>query len=79
VLVPQIVGTGADVADVLEGLFRRGACDGFVVSPAHLPRGFEDFVEHVIPELRRRNLFRHAYTGNTLRDHLRDYSISRKD
>jgi FMN-dependent oxidoreductase (nitrilotriacetate monooxygenase family) len=71
VLVPQIVGTGADVADALESLFVGGACDGFVISPAHLPHGFDDFVAHVVPELQRRGLFRESYSGNTLREHLR--------
>jgi ABC-type transport system substrate-binding protein len=35
-----------------------------------LPGGLEDFVDLVVPELQRRGLFRTAYEGTTLRDHL---------
>ena len=38
--------------------------------PAMMPTGLDDFVELVVPELQRRGLFRKAYRGNTLRDHL---------
>ena len=72
VVVPQIAGTAAEVADELESLFAERACDGFMVSPGHLPHGFDDFVEHVVPELQRRSLFRAEYRGRTLREHLRD-------
>ena len=34
VLVPQLVGTGARIADQLADIFRSDACDGFVISPA---------------------------------------------
>jgi alkanesulfonate monooxygenase SsuD/methylene tetrahydromethanopterin reductase-like flavin-dependent oxidoreductase (luciferase family) len=70
VLAPQIVGTASQVADQLEQLFLSEACDGFVISPAHLPGAFEAFVDQVVPELQRRGLFRHAYQGATLREHL---------
>jgi hypothetical protein len=35
-----------------------------------LPTGLTDFIELVVPELRRRGLFRTDYNGKTLRDHL---------
>lgn len=70
VLVPQIVGTASQVADQLEALFLTDACDGFVISPSHLPGAFEDFVDRVVPELQARQLFRHDYAGVTLRSHL---------
>jgi len=35
-----------------------------------LPHGLSDFIELVLPELRRRGLFRTEYTGRTLREHL---------
>ncbi|MFD2440753.1 hypothetical protein ACFSS8_12920 [Paracoccus kondratievae] len=31
--------------------------------------GFDAFVEHVLPILRKRGLFRDEYSGRTLRDH----------
>ena len=35
-----------------------------------LPDGLAAFVEHVLPILRRRDLFRTEYAGTTLREHL---------
>jgi len=70
VLLPHVVGTPTQVADQLEEIFKNGEADGFIISPAYLPGAFEEFVESVVPELQRRNLFRKEYVGNTLRDHL---------
>ncbi len=47
-----------------------GACDGFMISFVALPSTLSDFVEKVVPELQRRGVFRHDYTGRTLREHL---------
>ena len=65
-----VVGTPEQVADDIETWFRAGAADGFNVMPDVLPSGFADFADHLIPELRRRGLFRKDYDGTTLRDHL---------
>jgi FMN-dependent oxidoreductase (nitrilotriacetate monooxygenase family) len=62
-------GTPEQVADALQDWASQGAADGFNVMPAVLPSGLEEFVEHVIPILRRRGLFRTGYTGRTLREH----------
>jgi hypothetical protein len=35
-----------------------------------MPGGLSDFIELVVPELRRRGLFRHEYEGATLRENL---------
>jgi alkanesulfonate monooxygenase SsuD/methylene tetrahydromethanopterin reductase-like flavin-dependent oxidoreductase (luciferase family) len=70
VRVPQLVGTGAQIADQLAEMFTLGGCDGFVISPAYLPGSFSEFVESVIPHLQRKGLFRTAYEGSTLREHL---------
>jgi FMN-dependent oxidoreductase (nitrilotriacetate monooxygenase family) len=67
---PRFVGTARQVADQMEEWFTTGACDGFVLAATHLPGAFEDVVRMVVPELQRRGLFRRAYTGTTLRDHL---------
>jgi FMN-dependent oxidoreductase (nitrilotriacetate monooxygenase family) len=67
-------GTPEQVADTIEEWSEAGAADGFNVMPAALPSGLEAFVEHVIPLLRKRGLFREEYTGRTLRDH---YGIPR--
>ncbi len=67
---PRFVGTGTDVADQMEAWFDGGACDGFVVAATHSPGAYEDVVRQVVPELQRRGLFRTAYSGPTLREHL---------
>ncbi|MBW9114674.1 LLM class flavin-dependent oxidoreductase [Rhizobium cauense] len=66
----QIVGTPAQVVDEMQHWFTGGAADGFNVMPPHLPLGLRDFVDLVIPELRRRKLFRSEYEGRTLRENL---------
>jgi hypothetical protein len=38
--------------------------------PALLPDGLDDFIRLVLPELRRRGLFRSEYEGTTLRENL---------
>lgn len=65
-----LIGTPADIADGMQEWFEAGACDGFNILPTHLPVACEDFVELVTPELQRRNLFRTAYEGSTLRANL---------
>lgn len=62
-------GTPEQVADAIESWFTRGAADGFNIMPAVLPSGLELFVDHVVPLLRARGLFRTEYVpGQTLRD-----------
>jgi FMN-dependent oxidoreductase (nitrilotriacetate monooxygenase family) len=70
VRVPQLVGTGAEIARELAAWFEAEACDGFVISPAYLPGSFAEFASEVVPELQRLGLFRETYAGTTLRDHL---------
>ncbi|NCL73372.1 Nitrilotriacetate monooxygenase component A [Rhodococcus sp. YH1] len=70
VLLPQFVGTPSQIADQIEEGFHGGEADGYILSAAQAPGTFDDFVDLVVPELQRRDLFRTDYTGNTLRDHL---------
>ena len=65
-----VVGTPEQIADDIERWFTHRAADGFNVMPDVLPSGFDDFVDHVVPELQRRGLFRTEYDGSTLRHHL---------
>jgi FMN-dependent oxidoreductase (nitrilotriacetate monooxygenase family) len=65
-----VVGTTQQVADELEEWFSNGAADGFNFVPAALPGGIRDFVDLVVPELQRRELFRTEYEGRTLRENL---------
>lgn len=65
-----VVGTAKDVADEMEAWVEAGAADGYNITPTHLPHGIDDFVELVIPELRRRGRFRDEYEGRTFRENL---------
>ncbi len=65
-----VCGAPGQVADELAAWFQAGACDGFVLTPAHFPEALEDFVDGVVPLLRERGLFRTDYAGTTLRSHL---------
>ncbi|MGQ0482203.1 MAG: LLM class flavin-dependent oxidoreductase [Pseudonocardia sp.] len=67
---PRFVGTGEQVAEQMHEWFDDEACDGFVLGATHLPGTFEEFVRMVVPQLRKRGVFREAYSGPTLRDHL---------
>ncbi len=64
-----VCGTPTRIADTLEEWFVEGAADGFNILPPYFPGAFADFVDLVVPELQRRNLFRGEYRGTTLRDH----------
>ncbi len=66
----QLVGTAADIADQLEERFVNYGADGFNIMAPTLPGGLIDFIEGVVPELRRRDLFRTEYEGRTLRENL---------
>ncbi|RTE10245.1 LLM class flavin-dependent oxidoreductase [Paenibacillus whitsoniae] len=64
-----IAGTVKQVTDELEAWFTEGAADGFNIMPQLMNDGLDEFIDLVVPELRRRGLFRKEYAGSTLRDH----------
>lgn len=66
----QVIGTPQSIADQLQQWFEEGGADGFNIMAPYFPGGLADFTELVLPELRRRGLFRTEYEGRTLRDHL---------
>ena len=65
-----ITGTPAQIADFMEEWFETRAADGFILMFPTLPASLVDFTELVLPELRRRGLFREEYEGTTLRENL---------
>lgn len=65
-----VVGTAGAVADQMQAWFEQEAADGFNFMAPALPGGLDDFLSLVVPELQRRGLFRTAYKGTTLREHL---------
>ncbi len=66
----QLIGTPMQIADRLEERFRAKAADGFNIMGAYFPGALKDFIDLVLPELRRRGLFRTEYEGKTLRENL---------
>jgi alkanesulfonate monooxygenase SsuD/methylene tetrahydromethanopterin reductase-like flavin-dependent oxidoreductase (luciferase family) len=66
----QIVGAPEQIADHMQEWFEGRAADGFNLNFGVFPTDLSLFVDYVVPELRRRGIFRSEYTGATLRDHL---------
>ncbi len=65
----RVVGSPEQVADVMEQWFTGRAADGFNVMSDVYPSGLEAFVDHVVPVLQKRGIYRREYRGATLRDH----------
>lgn len=65
-----VIGGPEQIADAIEEWFVAGAVDGFNLMPDVFPSGLELFVDHVVPILRERGLFRREYRHTTLRGHL---------
>jgi FMN-dependent oxidoreductase (nitrilotriacetate monooxygenase family) len=64
------MGTPTHIADTMQEWFEAGAADGFMISGAVLPDGLTDFIDHVVPILQARGVFRTAYEADTLRGNL---------
>jgi FMN-dependent oxidoreductase (nitrilotriacetate monooxygenase family) len=64
-----LAGSPQRIADTIEDWVRSGAADGFNVMPPVLPGHLDDFVEHVVPILQKKGLFRREYESSTLRGH----------
>ncbi|GAA4253711.1 LLM class flavin-dependent oxidoreductase [Dactylosporangium darangshiense] len=69
-LHPSFVGTPGQIADEWARFARDGVVDGFNILPQLLPGTVEDIVDRLVPELQERGLYRTAYEGTTLREHL---------
>jgi FMN-dependent oxidoreductase (nitrilotriacetate monooxygenase family) len=68
--IPQVVGTPEQVATEIERVWRETGCLGFNLSPTTNPDSVNDFVDHVVPILQERGVFRTAYEHATLRENL---------
>jgi FMN-dependent oxidoreductase (nitrilotriacetate monooxygenase family) len=64
-----LVGTPEQVADSIEEWFTERVADGFNINFDIFPSGLEQVVDHLIPELQRRGIFRREYASSTLRGH----------
>lgn len=69
-LGPFIVGSGAEIADILQEWVAETDVDGFNLAYAITPGTFEDVVTYVIPELRERGAYPEEYVEGTLRNKL---------
>jgi FMN-dependent oxidoreductase (nitrilotriacetate monooxygenase family) len=67
---PIVVGSGATVADELQAWVEETDVDGFNLTNVITPGTFAETVEHVIPELQRRGVYKTAYRDGTLREKL---------
>jgi N-acetyl-S-(2-succino)cysteine monooxygenase len=65
-----LIGSGETVADQLQHWFDNGAADGFNLMMPTAPGGIEAFVDHVVPILQERGIFRTRYESSTLRSNL---------
>lgn len=67
-----VVGTAEEVADEMERWVAEADVDGFNLAYAIKPRTFEEVIEHLLPVLRRRDLFQDGYAapGGTYRENL---------
>jgi len=78
-------GSIESVANDMGAWVTEDACDGFMLMPAHFPEAFDDTIDLLLPELRRRGLFRSEYPGRTLRETLglkvppNRYTLARQD
>jgi FMN-dependent oxidoreductase (nitrilotriacetate monooxygenase family) len=64
------IGTPRTVADQIDEFVQTDAADGFVFVPHLTPGGLDDLVDHVVPLLQEKGVFRTDYTGPTLRANL---------
>lgn len=69
-LPTSLVGKPQTVASEIDRFVQSDACDGFILWPAVVPDGLEEFVDKVVPLLVERGVFRAEYTAPTLREHL---------
>ncbi|AQU79535.1 monooxygenase [Planococcus faecalis] len=65
-----LIGTPKEIVDQMAVWLEAGMADGFNLMPPTLPGSLEDFVELIVPEMQKREIFRKQYDGHTFREHL---------
>ncbi|MFT4562449.1 MAG: FMN-dependent oxidoreductase (nitrilotriacetate monooxygenase family) [Gammaproteobacteria bacterium] len=68
-VMPKFIGSPSTIADQMEHWMEESDIDGFNIAPAVQSSGFEEFVDLVVPELRRRGRVPETYQSATLREH----------
>lgn len=66
----KFIGTPEQIADKIEEWAEVGGADGFNIAQTYSPGTFEEFVDHVVPELQKRGIYRTEYEGGTLRENM---------
>ena len=56
-VIPKFIGSPKSVVDELERWVDEGGVDGFNLTHITNPGSFEDMIEFLLPELKRRGLF----------------------
>ncbi|GAB6903300.1 LLM class flavin-dependent oxidoreductase [Kineosporia succinea] len=74
---PVFVGSPARVADEMEQWMEIAEIDGFNLADPIAPAGHREFVDLVVPELRRRGRVWNEYEGETLREYFRGAGLTR--
>jgi len=72
-----LVGGPETIADDIERWFRAGAADGFNLMPESNPDGLARFVDHVVPLLQERGIYRREYETSLLNERFASSSLSR--
>jgi FMN-dependent oxidoreductase (nitrilotriacetate monooxygenase family) len=67
---PSFIGSPVTVATAINELVQADASDGFILVPHITPGGLDEFAAAVVPVLQEMGVFRTAYQGRTLREHL---------
>jgi FMN-dependent oxidoreductase (nitrilotriacetate monooxygenase family) len=67
---PVLVGGSEKVADELEAWAAEADLDGFNLAYAVMPETFHDVVDHLVPELQRRGVYKKEYAPGTYREKL---------
>ncbi|WP_085991030.1 LLM class flavin-dependent oxidoreductase [Oceanobacillus senegalensis] len=66
----RFIGTPEQIADQIEEWVTVGDADGFNIAQGYSLETFREFVDHVVPELQKRGIYRTEYEGKTLRENL---------
>jgi hypothetical protein len=74
-----VIGTASDAVEEITRWYDHGALDGFIALPGGSVRSLTLFFEQVVPILVEKGLFRQEYSGNTLREHLKNEQLEKRE
>jgi FMN-dependent oxidoreductase (nitrilotriacetate monooxygenase family) len=67
---PVVVGSPTQVADLLQRWIEETDVDGFNLTYAVMPETYENIIDLLLPELRRRGVYKNEYRPGSLREKL---------